>query len=267
MTTQTLALLAKNYDNLLAQASDHVASRGFDTIVAFRSEKTWQAPYELLQSHGPTPIYFRSGEGDFVTHQGTLVEVLLDQELAKRRADVVARYALPITLSEAWDDLKSIYLVKALRPVLPEPVGHFTRVDGNQAAKGSYPYTTVHARRLLPASTQLAEEVSSYIEGAVVQVLVNAYERDPLARRACIEHYGPNCFVCGFSFGAAYGLLADGYIHVHHLQPLSEIKTSHVVDPVRDMRPVCPNCHAVLHLGAIPMAIDALKELVNRRGA
>ena len=38
------------------------------------------------------------------------------------------------------------------------------------------------------------------------------------------------------------------YIHVHHLRPLSEIKASYVVDPKEDLRPVCPNCHAVIHL-------------------
>ena len=40
----------------------------------------------------------------------------------------------------------------------------------------------------------------------------------------------------------------DGFIHVHHLRQLSEIRKEYLVDPIKDLRPVCPNCHAVLHL-------------------
>ncbi len=60
-------------------------------------------------------------------------------------------------------------------------------------------------------------------EGAVRIVAVNAYERNPEARRLCIEHHGTACCICGFSFGAVYGKVAEGYIHVHHLHPLSEV--------------------------------------------
>jgi hypothetical protein len=96
----------------------------------------------------------------------------------------------------------------------------------------------------------LPDEVSpakGVVEGAIRTITVNAYERDPAARSQCIAAHGRNCCVCGFSFAARYGPVADGYIHVHHLRPLSEVGGAHVVDPVEDLRPVCPNCHAVLH--------------------
>ena len=48
------------------------------------------------------------------------------------------------------------------------------------------------------------------------------------------------------SFGAVYDEIAEGFIHVHHLLPLSEVKETHLVDLVKDLRPVCPNCRAVL---------------------
>src|SRR5262249_18491079 len=86
-------------------------------------------------------------------------------------------------------------------------------------------------------------------EGAKYQVTVNAYERNPLARARCIAHYGPTCVVCGLNFGAVYGPLAEGFIHVHHVKPLSEVGEEYEVDPEADLRPVCPNCHAVIHLG------------------
>ena len=32
-----------------------------------------------------------------------------------------------------------------------------------------------------------------------------------------------------------------------HIVPLHERAGEHVVDPVRDLIPVCPNCHVALH--------------------
>lgn len=42
-----------------------------------------------------------------------------------------------------------------------------------------------------------------------------------------------------------YGV--SGIIHVHHLKPLHESIGIGIVDPSRDLVPVCPNCHAVIH--------------------
>lgn len=108
------------------------------------------------------------------------------------------------------------------------------------------------------------EKESLIREGARYQVTVNAYERDPRARRQCIEHYGAKCCICGFSFGAVYGELADGFIHVHHLRPLSSIGVEYAVDPVKDMRPVCPNCHAVLHLRNPAFSIQEISEFLRK---
>jgi predicted HNH restriction endonuclease len=118
------------------------------------------------------------------------------------------------------------------------------------------------------AGTSEATEVgndASHPEGAVRQVLVNVYERNPVARAKCIEHYGTECAVCGINFGRAYGLIAEGFIHVHHLRPLSSIRSEYVVDPVKDLRPVCPNCHAVLHLLDDPSRVDELSKTVRAR--
>lgn len=105
---------------------------------------------------------------------------------------------------------------------------------------------------------------SRYVEGAVKQVTVNAYERDPAARAACIEHYGCQCVVCGFDFAEYYGELGAGYIHVHHLTPLAELGAAHEVDPVRDLVPVCPNCHAMLHTGDPAPSVEELAEIYDR---
>jgi hypothetical protein len=100
-------------------------------------------------------------------------------------------------------------------------------------------------------------------EGAKRQVSVNAYERNPEARQKCISHYGTSCFVCGFDFTTAYGKVGQGFIHVHHLQQLSDISEQYVVDPINDLRPVCPNCHAIIHRRRPPYSIDEVKAFLQ----
>jgi hypothetical protein len=115
-------------------------------------------------------------------------------------------------------------------------------------------------------SVRLSEEVTGsglLIEGAVCQVAINAYERNPVARARCIAYYGPSCVVCGFNFGAVYGPLAEGFIHVHHLKPLFEIGEEYQVDPVADLRPVCPNCHAVIHMVGECRGIEEVRQLLR----
>jgi putative restriction endonuclease len=110
------------------------------------------------------------------------------------------------------------------------------------------------------------EEVSGedrFLEGAVFRVSVNAYERNPVARKRCIEHYGARCFICGFNFARMYREVDDRLIHVRHLRPLSEIAEDCAVDPVADLRPVCPNCHAVLHSRKPAFSIEEVCALLR----
>ncbi|MBU7440914.1 HNH endonuclease [Paraburkholderia fungorum] len=105
-------------------------------------------------------------------------------------------------------------------------------------------------------------EHKTYIEGAVLKVLVNRYERDPKARAAAIAHYGCVCCVCGFDFEAKFGKPGRGFIHVHHVVDLATINGEYKVDPVKDLRPVCPNCHAMLHTENPAMEVSVLQELM-----
>ncbi|QEY33055.1 HNH endonuclease [Synechococcus sp. RSCCF101] len=113
----------------------------------------------------------------------------------------------------------------------------------------------------LPYADELLEGLT-YSEGTKKQVTVNAYERDPRARDRCIGRWGHSCSVCGFHFQSFYGELGKGYIHVHHLKPLLEIGEEYKVDPIIDLRPVCPNCHAMLHRGKSVLSIKELKSLI-----
>jgi 5-methylcytosine-specific restriction enzyme A len=102
-----------------------------------------------------------------------------------------------------------------------------------------------------------------YSEGARKTITVNIYERDPNARMKCIEHWGDNCSICQFNFLEQYGEIGKGYIQVHHLKPLSELNDRYLVNPIQDLRPVCPNCHAMLHHSEKAMKIEELRELIQ----
>jgi predicted HNH restriction endonuclease len=94
-------------------------------------------------------------------------------------------------------------------------------------------------------------------------VFVNSYERDPAARLACIAHYGTDCSVCRFNFGRVYGPLGEGFIHIHHLRDLATIGEEYEVNPIEDLRPVCPNCHAMLHTRTPAMSIEELRRIMQ----
>lgn len=116
------------------------------------------------------------------------------------------------------------------------------------------------------APVSFAEEVTSperFWDGATRQITVNAYERDPRARKACLAHHGCSCVVCGFNFEEVFGKLGTGFIHVHHLRPLSEVGEEYEVDPIKDMTPICPNCHAMVHQRTPALSIQKLKDALN----
>lgn len=107
----------------------------------------------------------------------------------------------------------------------------------------------------------------AYFEGAKKTVVVNQYERNDEARRKCITVHGYRCKVCGMDFEKTYGEIGHGFIHVHHIVPISQIGEEYQLDPVKDLVPVCPNCHAMLHRGSEGkvLTVDELKEIIGRQ--
>jgi 5-methylcytosine-specific restriction enzyme A len=146
---------------------------------------------------------------------------------------------------------------KSFSPAVLEHIESLLKVD---LPRPSYieEASSGHTVTPIPEELDFAQPI---IEGARYQVTINAYERDPRARNLCIAKHGAACAICGFDFGEAYGPVADGYIHVHHLRPLSEIREEYAVNPKEDLRPVCPNCHAVLHLRTPPFSIEEVQTL------
>lgn len=108
----------------------------------------------------------------------------------------------------------------------------------------------------------IEDQNTTYTEGSIKQIIVNAYERNPQARKKCLEHWKYSCQCCSFNFEKTYGELGKDFIHVHHIKPLSEIKTEYILDPITDLVPVCANCHAMIHRKNPPLTIDELKKIL-----
>lgn len=79
------------------------------------------------------------------------------------------------------------------------------------------------------------------------QVTITTHERNVNARNKCIQSKGTKCFVCGFDFEKTYGELGKGFIHIHHVTPISNRDGQYELVVENDLFPVCPNCHAMLH--------------------
>lgn len=108
------------------------------------------------------------------------------------------------------------------------------------------------------------QEPETVAEGAKKTVVVNKYERDPNARLKCINRWGHSCVVCDFNFEEVYGDYGADYIHVHHLIPLSKTGGEYQLNPIEDLRPVCPNCHAMIHKTIDAITIEQLKTLLKK---
>lgn len=114
-------------------------------------------------------------------------------------------------------------------------------------------------------TTRLAEEVSAtFPEGLRRTVVVNVAERSASARIACLATHGTSCAACGMNFESSYGSQFAGYMHVHHLHPISGAKQESQVNPQTDLVPICPNCHAVVHHGGEVRSVEEVQELFRQ---
>ena len=92
---------------------------------------------------------------------------------------------------------------------------------------------------------------------------VNRYERNPAARDKCIAHFGAKCAVCGFVGEQTYGSKGEDLIHVHHLIELSKVGEEYEVNPIKDLIPVCPNCHAMIHRRKPAFSVAEIKKMLQ----
>lgn len=116
---------------------------------------------------------------------------------------------------------------------------------------------------------QFPEITALFTELAVANSVKNMkqYKRTKKEREECINFHGTFCAVCGFSFEQAFGEIGKDYIEVHHLKPVAQFASSpvRIVNPVADLRPVCANCHRMLHIRNPPLSVEELIKIRSRQ--
>lgn len=109
-------------------------------------------------------------------------------------------------------------------------------------------------------------------EGQSSVALVNVKARSRKLREAALAHYTQNgkiaCHVCGFDFQEYYGELGSGYIQMHHERPICQYSDEgfeeYLGDAVENMKPVCANCHCMIHRSkGAPITIEELKKAIE----
>lgn len=123
-----------------------------------------------------------------------------------------------------------------------------------------FPYQTVNDDVY---DVDYPEDDEKLYEGALMTVKANKYERNQKARRECVAKKGYRCLVCGKDFEEQYGSIGKGFIHVHHLTPISSIGKEYELNVDKDLAPVCPNCHYMLHRKDPPYTIKELQEMLQ----
>ena len=260
-----IAVFARNYEKHLDRACE-IAVKDPSQLVTFRSAKLWSGAKKALNQQETIKIYLAPiGSDSTVQYEATVKAIKLNPGKGDLETDALLADALSETKGEGlWG--KTLYGLAHCRRIPKVPFSAFAKAVDGVPLSGNFKYSYALVRELDSYIDLHPEEIvepAKYFEGALSQVTVNAYERNPAAREACIKHYGSNCAVCGFNFGAVYGEIGSGFIHVHHLKPLAGIKIGYQVDPIKDLRPVCPNCHSMLHRRMPPYSIDELASLVN----
>jgi 5-methylcytosine-specific restriction protein A len=150
---------------------------------------------------------------------------------------------------------------------LYQHIDYYEETSGASVKKGRETYEKFYSLvKDFTDSVIFPDDVSQdikYSEGKTKKVTVNSYERNPIARQKCIEHYGLNCQICDFNFQETFGELGSDFIHVHHKVDIATIGKEYSIDPITDLIPVCPNCHAMLHKKKPALTFEELKNLMT----
>ncbi|WP_442484449.1 HNH endonuclease [Aeoliella sp. SH292] len=106
---------------------------------------------------------------------------------------------------------------------------------------------------------------SPLYEGKAFSRLVTSRQRSREAREKCLGIHGCRCSACGMTFPEQYAGLGEGFMHVHHKTEIASKSGEYEVDPDKDLSPVCPNCHAMLHWNTdTPRTIEQLRTILDK---
>ena len=188
---------------------------------------------------------------------------LIQGKLFTRTTNV---YAIEYYLERIYSENGLTGLKNALLS-LSQHIDYYEEVSGTKIKKRKEIYNKYYElikdlsdEAIYPDEVDLDKD---YSEGKTKKVLINAYERNLIARKKCIEHFGLNCQVCNFNFESKFGDLGKNFIHVHHKIDISAIGREYSVNPIKDLITVCPNCHSMLHKRKPAYSIEELKNIIK----
>jgi len=209
-----------------------------------------------------------SGAGSFRKKAASLKILTIEDDFIRYQSVHCARsyktsYSVLNVLLERFESVRPKSITRSVNVVLKKAKiksDHVTEAYAFSLAKA------IRERWNLPGGKSPVDSTrqtpsQDYSEGGRISSLVERIERDPRARSKCIKHWGAWCQVCKFDFEKTYGLIGTGFIHVHHhRRRLASMTGKHKVDPVKDLIPLCPNCHAMVHAKKEMLTIAQLRK-------
>ena len=236
----------------MIHASYDIAKQIYDGVIAQRDGLD-----VLVTNHGMN----RNSAGDYIHNYKCMLE-------GRRFPRTSNAYGTEYFLQNIYEDGGREQLLNSLSALRQhidyyEAIGNTTLHKQREICLRFTHIADVDVEEIFP--DEVTEEDQTLLEGKTKKVSVNVYERNPIARQQCIDHYGYKCVICDFDFEEAYGDIGKSFIHVHHLIELSSIGDEYSIDPINDLRPVCPNCHAMLHKTKPAYTIEEIKQHLTNR--
>lgn len=237
----------KRYQNLLVQGTEVIYYKGRIKDKAFASARLSNAPHYFAKAR-IGKVYPDKG-----STKGDLFALIEDftRFIQSVPAKVNGGYLETIPssrLSNYWRDGVRPISVADYDAILHR--AEFQPITSDQVAESS------------AANDLLIFESAN--EGSKQSYFGTRYERRKDLRLKAIAIHGLECKACGFNFEDAYGEHAKGFIHIHHVVPISDFGGEKAVNPETDLVPLCANCHAVVHRKReMTLSIDELKAMLR----
>jgi len=275
-TSFEIAVFARNHRPYLESSASRNKQEP-NLFTTFRATTSWKSAHYANEVHGPIKAYFAPVGGEKkVEYEAIVHRIKLNPKRGETDTETLLGSSLDETKEEGlWEKygkkVNTLYVITHCKKIpSPFPITELIKVSDEKPISENYGYSYCLVYEHHPVSKidtvfspEEIERPQDYYEGATRKVAVDAYERSARARAKCIEHYGYSCAVCGFNFQEKYGAIGKGFIYVHHLTPLSEIDELYKVNPLKDLRPICPNCHAMIHSRKPIFSIEELKRKLS----
>lgn len=126
----------------------------------------------------------------------------------------------------------------------------------------------------IPRVPDYFDENLVIIEGRRQRSSQQVYTRSVALREQAIKYYSQDgqirCHACGFDFGRFYGAHGEGFIEIHHKQPIVAYTQADVEKTIKDalnnIVPLCSNCHRMIHRNRERMlTVDELIRLIEEQ--